>query len=207
MCSRSHPASAAMSGGVIFLVRHGETEWNLKRRIQGWRDSPLTATGLAQAKAIGRKLGTLPEAAGVPIIASPLGRARRTAEIVRAELGATRSLAWDERLREISGGSWDGLDRDEIEALRPGVFDGDGRHEWYFRTPDGETYDAFAGRIAAWLGDVAGRTVIAVAHGIVTRVLRGLYAGLPRAVALALPVPQDRIFRLAEGGIEEIAVS
>jgi probable phosphoglycerate mutase len=191
---------------VIFLVRHGETEWNLKRRYQGWGDSPLTATGLAQAEAIGRKLRTLPEAAGVPIIASPLGRARRTAEIIRTALGGAIPLTFDERLREISIGSWDGLDRDEIAALRPAVFDGDGRHEWYFRTPDGETYDEFAGRIAGWLDVVAGQTVIAVAHGVVTRVLRGLYAGLPHAVALTLPVPQDRIFRLAEGRIEEIAV-
>jgi broad specificity phosphatase PhoE len=192
--------------GVIFLVRHGQTEWNLRRRYQGWGDSPLTATGLAQAEAIGRRLRTLPEAAGVPIVASPLGRARRTAEIIRAALGGATPLSFDERLKEISIGSWDGLDRDEIAVLRPGVFDGDGRHEWYFRTPDGETYDEFAGRIAAWLDDVAGQTVIAVAHGVVTRVLRGLYAGLPRAVALGLPVPQDRVFQLAEGRIEEIAV-
>jgi broad specificity phosphatase PhoE len=45
-----------------------------------------------------------------------------------------------------------------------------------------------------------------VTHGVVTRILRGLYAGLPRAVAMRLPVPQDRIFRLAHGTIEEIAV-
>jgi probable phosphoglycerate mutase len=47
---------------------------------------------------------------------------------------------------------------------------------------------------------------IAVAHGIVTRVLRGLYAGLPREVALSLPVPQDVIWRLADGRIDEITV-
>jgi broad specificity phosphatase PhoE len=195
-----------MTAGVIFLVRHGETEWNLQRRIQGSGDSPLTATGLAQAEAIGRKLRTLSEAVGLPIVASPLGRARHTAEIIRTALGGTTPLTFDERLREISVGSWDGLDRNEIAALRPGVFDGDGRYEWYFRTPDGETYDKFAGRIAAWLDDAAGRTVIAVAHGIVTRVLRGLYADLPRVVALSLPVPQDRIFRLADRRIAEIAV-
>jgi len=85
-------------------------------------------------------------------------------------------------------------------------FDGDGRHEWYFRTPDGETYETFAGRIGGWLGEQAAGVRIVVAHGIVTRVLRGLYAGLPRAVALSLPVPQDRIYRLADGRIEEIAV-
>jgi broad specificity phosphatase PhoE len=93
-------------------------------------------------------------------------------------------------------------------VLAPGIFDGDARHEWYFRTPDGETYDDFAARIAAWLAeqDREGR-VIAVTHGIVTRVMRGLYAGLPRATALSLPVPQDRIFHLAQGTIAEIEIT
>ena len=92
--------------------------------------------------------------------------------------------------------------------IAAGIFNGDGYYEWYFTTPDGETYDGFAGRIAAWLAEVkAGKgPLIVVAHGVVTRVLRGLYADLPRAGALRLPVPQDRLFRLAAGAIEELAV-
>jgi broad specificity phosphatase PhoE len=191
---------------VILLVRHGETEWNRTRRIQGWGDSPLTPRGVAQAEAMGQALRALPEAEGLPVVASPLGRARRTAEIIQAARADLAPIRFDERLKEVSVGAWDGLDRGEIEALSPGIFDGDGRHEWYFRTPDGETYDEFAGRIAAWLADVGDQVLIAVAHGIVTRVLRGLYANLPRPVALSLPVPQDVIWRLADGRIEEIAV-
>ncbi|HXP03668.1 MAG TPA: histidine phosphatase family protein [Stellaceae bacterium] len=191
---------------MILLVRHGEIEWNLARRIQGWGDSPLTRRGVAQAEAIGRKLRELSESDGLPIVASPLGRARRTAELIQAARADLAPIRFDERLKEISVGAWDGLDRGEIEALAPGIFDGDGRHEWYFRTPDGETYDKFAGRIAAWLADAGDGAMIAVAHGIVTRVLRGLYAGLPREVALSLPVPQDVIWRLADGRIEEIGV-
>ncbi len=198
--------SGAVSGGSILLVRHGETEWNRTRRYQGWSDSPLTARGLAQAEAIGRYLCTHPDAAEATIISSPIGRARRTAEIIRECLGRSEPLRLDDRLRELSFGSWDGLGREEIAALVPGVFDGDGRHEWYFRTPDGETYDRFSGRIAAWLAETEGQRLIVVCHGVVTRVLRGLYAGLPRAVAMRLPVPQDRICRLADGRIEEIEV-
>jgi broad specificity phosphatase PhoE len=195
-----------MSGGVIYLVRHGETEWNRVRRYQGWSDSPLTERGLAQAEAIGRLLCRLPDAESAELVASPIGRARHTAEIIRDCLDRSESLRFDDRLREISLGSWDGLDRAEIAALRPGIFDGDNYHEWYFATPDGETYEGFAGRIAAWLAEAADRPLIVVTHGIVTRLLRGLYAGLPRTAALRLPVPQDRIFRLANGAIEEIAV-
>jgi len=196
----------SQSAGAIFLVRHGETEWNLMRRYQGWGDSPLTARGVAQAEAIGRLLRGLPEAAGAAVVSSPLGRASRTAELIQAVRGDLAPTIFDKRLREISIGSWDGLDRDEIEARSPGIFDGDGRYEWYFQTPDGETYDEFAGRVAAWLADRDHRTLIVVAHGIVTRVLRGFYAGLPRVVALSLPVPQDVVWRLADGGIEETAI-
>jgi broad specificity phosphatase PhoE len=126
-----------MARAVIFLVRHGETEWNRMHRYQGWGDSPLTARGVAQAEAIGRRLCTLREAGAAEIVASPIGRARRTAEIIRGQitadgLGRAASLRFDERLREISIGAWDGLDRDEIAALAPGIFDGDARHEWYF---------------------------------------------------------------------------
>ena len=188
---------------TIFLVRHGETEWNRARRYQGWSDSPLTARGIAQAEAIGQRLRALPEAADAEIIASPIGRARHTAEIIAQCLGRTAPVCFDERLREISIGSWDGLDRREIMVRMGARFE---EFEWYFVTPDGENYGGFARRIAAWLAAAGDDPLIAVSHGVVTRVLRGLYAGLPRTAALRLPVPQDRIFRLADGRIEEIAV-
>lgn len=186
---------------TIFLVRHGETEWNRDRRYQGWGDSPLTALGVAQAEALGRRLATIPEAAGADIVASPLGRARRTAEIIAERLGRTAPLRFDDRLKEISLGAWDGLDRREVKALMGARFV---EFEFYFQTPHGETYDVFAGRIASWLAEFGDKSLIVVCHGVVTRVLRGLYAKLPRAEALRLPVPQDRIFRLADGAITEI---
>ena len=190
---------------TIFLVRHGETEWNRTGRYQGRFDSPLTAGGVAQAEAIGMRLAALPEAADAAMVASPLGRAVRTAAIIAECLGHRAPPRIDERLRELSLGAWDGLDRAEIRRRAPALFIGPDRRNWYFRSPDGETYEAFAARLAAWLGDADERPTIAVCHGVVTRVLRGLYAGLPRQEALALPAPQDRIFRLAGGRIGEIA--
>jgi broad specificity phosphatase PhoE len=189
---------------TILLLRHGETAWNLERRYQGRFDSPLTERGAAQAREIGRRLAGLP-AAVAPIVASPQGRARRTAEIIRQELGYAGAVRIDERLRELTLGSWDGLTYGEIEARSPGIF-ADGP-EWCFRAPDGESYDALAARVGEWLVEQdEAAPIIVVAHGLVTRVLRGLYAGLPRAVALTLPVPQDRIYRLSGGAIEQLAV-
>jgi broad specificity phosphatase PhoE len=191
---------------TILLVRHGETAWNLERRYQGRFDSPLTERGAAQARAIGRLLAGLAAAVAAPIVASPQGRARRTAEIIGEELGSAGAVSVDERLRELTLGSWDGLTYGEIEARSPGIFD-DGGPEWCFRAPDGESYDAFAARVGEWLGEQNDAApIIVVAHGLVGRVLRGLYAGLPRGVALTLPVPQDRIYRLSNGAIEQLAV-
>lgn len=192
---------------TILLVRHGETRWNLDRRYQGRFDSPLTARGMAQARAIGRLLAALPEAAAAPIVASPQGRAYRTAAIIHERLRAVGPIAVDDRLRELSLGSWDGLTYAEIEARWPGIFAADGHHEWYFRSPDGESYEAFEIRLSDWLGALdRSRPVIVVAHGLVSRMLRGFCAGLPRDVALSLPVPQDRVFRLGDSTIYELAV-
>jgi broad specificity phosphatase PhoE len=196
------PKSRSMT---ILLLRHGETEWNRARRHQGRFDSPLTERGIGQARAIGVLLRRLPEAAAAGVVASPQGRARHTAEIVREQLHTAGELRTDARLRELTLGAWDGLTYREIEARSSGIFDGDGRSTWWFRAPDGESYDSFAARLGEWLGEQEEAVpVIVIAHGLVSRVLRGLYARLPPAVALSLPVPHDRIFRLSGGSVETI---
>jgi probable phosphoglycerate mutase len=189
---------------TLLLIRHGETQWNAERRYQGQLDSPLTERGMAQAQAIGRRLAELHEFESAPVVASPLGRARHTAEIICANR-RTAAFATDDRLREITLGSWDGLFRDEIDTRSPGIFKKHGPYEWYFHSADGEDYDAFRARLEAFLQDALTRpALIVVAHGVVSRVLRGLYAGLPREVALSLPVPQDAIFRLSGGMVQEL---
>jgi probable phosphoglycerate mutase len=192
---------------TLLLIRHGETEWNLEGRYQGHFDSPLTDRGVAQAEAFGRTLRNLPAFASAEVVASPLERARRTAEIICSRRPIS-SFRTDDRLREISLGSWDGLTRLELKASHPGIFDGDGRYEWYFRSPNGESYEAVVARITEWLSETnEGRAMVIVTHGIVGRVLRGIYAGLPRSVAISLPAPQDKMFLLSGGAIGEIPVS
>jgi broad specificity phosphatase PhoE len=191
---------------TILLIRHGETHWNRERRHQGRLDSPLTGRGIAQARALGTLLARLPEAAAAPVVSSPQGRARQTALIICRQLGGSRELRIDARLRELTLGAWDGLTYREIEARCPGIFDGDERAAWCFRSPDGESYESFAARLGEWLGEQQEASpVIVVAHGVVSQVLRGLYAGLPPLEALALPVPQDRIFRLSGASVAALA--
>lgn len=171
----------------MLLVRHGETQANLNRVYHGRLDSPLTERGVEQTQAIGRHLALQGDVKPFRIVASPQPRAQRTAEIIRECLGdGATAISPDDRLCEVSIGGWKGLNHQEIEKLAPGTFGGDGRYEWCFRAPDGETYEGFSTRVADWLREAADDpSLIIVTHGIVARVLRGLYAGLSRLAALS----------------------
>ena len=192
---------------MIYLVRHGRTEFNAEGRFQGHCDSALTPLGVAQAQRYGELLSRLiPDPANWSLVASPLGRAVATAEIIAGALGIATDFPRDPRLAEIGMGSWDGLTDFEIDLASPGARDGSTRYDFFFRAPDGEGYEAFAARLRSWLDEALAspRPIIAVSHGVAGRVLRGLYAGLDPAEALKLPAPQDAIFRLAEGRVERI---
>jgi len=128
---------------VIYLVRHGQTEFNRERRIQGHVDSPLTELGVRQAHAVGRLLRDLiREPMGWRIVSSPLGRAHATAQIVAGKLGGL-PVELDERLKEMSWGAHDGRLRSELEAEHPETF---GKTGWAFDAGSGETYEAVAER-------------------------------------------------------------
>ena len=187
---------------MIWLVRHGETEFNRDTRLQGRVDSPLTEFGLAQAGQVGRWFaGRVADPAGWTICASPLGRTRRTAAIIAEAAGLGHRLIVDDRLIELSIGAWEGKTRAELEALRP-EFAG---QPFFMRSPDGEPWDSAAGRIGAWLAEWAERAdhdVIAVSHAGAGKVLRAVYLGLSLDEARALDVPQDAVFRLHGGAVD-----
>ncbi|MFN3521714.1 MAG: histidine phosphatase family protein [Phenylobacterium sp.] len=189
---------------MIYLVRHGQTAFNRDGRLQGHVDSELTDLGLEQARRVGERLRALVgEEMGWRIVASPLGRARTTAEHIARALGGA-AVEVHAELTEVSFGAWDGRLREELRTEYPDAFSPTG---YMFTAPACETYEAVCDRLTAWLAGLEpepGRRVIAVSHGVSGRVLRGLYAGLSREAALALPVPQDAVFRLAGGLIERI---
>ena len=184
---------------MIYLLRHGQTEWNVVGRLQGAGDSRLTATGQRQARQVAALLAReIPDPGGFRLVSSPLGRAVDTARPVGAALGL--AVQTDARLRELSMGEWEGMTWEEVALATPGLLDGATPHDRYMRAPGGEGLAA-RGRLAEWLEQVDGPT-IAVSHGLAGRLLRGLYLGLDPAEALALPVPQDGVFRLADGRVE-----
>ncbi len=193
---------------MIYLIRHGETAYNVERRYQGQNDSPLTENGVRQATEAGRLLcALLRGASNFRIVASPLGRTKHTAELIAARLPNAPVITFDKRLMEIGCGHWETMTQPEIEAKYPGALDGVERWNWAFKAPGGEGYDAFAARLRAWLDDASRdpTPTIAVSHGVAGKVLRGLYAGLDPQQALQADAPQDAFFRLTDGNIDRLS--
>lgn len=193
----------------LYLLRHGETAWNLERRMQGSKDSSLTERGRAQAAAMGRALAA--ELAREPgptlFLRSPLGRARETALIVGREIGLDPTDWRDEpRLAELSYGHWEGFTWAEIEIDHPNALAAWRADPEGFCPPGGETHDALRRRSAEMLIDIAAsgvRTVV-VSHGVSGAVMRGLHLGLDARAMFVLEKPQDAFFRLLDGCEERI---
>jgi broad specificity phosphatase PhoE len=152
----------------LWLVRHGETDWNREGLFQGHADIPLNPTGLEQARATaaalvqsGRNFAAL--------YSSPLSRALRTAEETARLLAMPVRL--DERLREINQGEWTGKNYRMIVAEFGDPKKADGVHETiHSRAPGGESVAEVAARIACAASDIAsqhpGQAVLIFSHGL-----------------------------------------
>ncbi|PHY19787.1 histidine phosphatase family protein [Caulobacter sp. BP25] len=190
---------------MIYLCRHGQTFHNREGRLQGRIESDLTPLGQAQARAMAALLDDLAPAAERAywrLVASPLRRARHTAEAIGERLGL--GVDFDERLVEIDVGEWSGRLREEVRGENPHLH---GDDAWGFYAPGGETYEVMTARLGAWLAEQTAepeRRLIVVSHGVAGRLLRGLYAGLSKEETLRQDIPQDAVFRLASGRIERI---
>jgi 2,3-bisphosphoglycerate-dependent phosphoglycerate mutase len=176
-----------MSETVLTLVRHGETEWNAAGRIQGHLDIPLSATGLAQAAAIGRRLGG---EAFDAILSSDLERALQTARpIVRLP---EQTILRDARLRERHLGVLQGLTGEEAAIRQP--------HAWgafKARSPEaalegGETLVEFSQRVVGVIEELlrvhAGSRLLLVTHGGVLDAAYRHVTGMPLSALRNFPI-------------------
>jgi len=101
-----------MNDRLLVLVRHGQSEWNLKNLFTGWKDVDLTEQGVAEARAAGRKL----KAQGLKFdvaYTSALKRANRTLDLILAEMGQTVPIVRDQALNERDYGDLVGMNKDD----------------------------------------------------------------------------------------------
>jgi broad specificity phosphatase PhoE len=149
----------------LYLIRHGQTDWNVEGRYQGQTDQPLNATGRAQAEALAQQLAPLRFEA---VYSSNLLRAVETAQIVAVALGLTVQL--DPRLREINQGEWEGQLVADIARLYRTAWADRTHNPLLARAPGGESVAEVAARLADAAGDFARRhpagPVLVVSHGL-----------------------------------------
>ncbi len=186
----------------IWFLRHGETDWNAAKRIQGQRDdSRLTPRGEREARTaavlLARALGE--RGAAIPIHASPLTRVRQTLAHVLTALGRPESaVRFDPRLMERSFGIWEGESAASMHASIG--LDASAEPERYFhwRPESGESLADVCARVESFLNDLSGPAVI-VAHGGTFRALSHLLCGVSAAQAARLKVRQGGISHLHDG--------
>lgn len=153
------------------VLRHAATQWNADRRLQGLTDTPLSAEGEAEAR--GWRLP--PPAVGWKRLASPLQRARRTAELLQPSAPVTI----DSALREMSFGTWEGRTVAELRAIVGAAFIEAENKGLDFQPPGGESPRAAMARISRWAAGIAmaGQPVAAVSHKATIRALLALATG------------------------------
>ncbi|MCA1440588.1 histidine phosphatase family protein [Ensifer sp. IC4062] len=190
---------------LVYMVRHGQTDWNAESRLQGQKDIPLNETGRRQATGNGVALAEIlgREANNFDFVASPLGRTRETMERLRHAMGLDPlSYRIDDRLKEVSFGDWEGYTLPELKRQVPQRIAERRVAKWDFIPPgqDAESYEILSWRVGAWLRGVM-RPTVCVTHGGVIRVLFKLLGEMSADEAAASAIPQDRLLKIADGTI------
>ena len=148
---------------MIFVVRHGETEWNAVNKVLGRTDIPLNNKGMEQAYELARSLKDLK----IDIfLCSPLCRARQTADAISNETGIRYKI--DDRLIEQDFGKFEGVNR----------FDGgyqEAKREYFARYPGGESYFDLAARVFPLIKELDGANALLVTHGGICRIIRNYF--------------------------------
>jgi probable phosphoglycerate mutase len=207
-----------MSDTILILLRHGETDWNRERRIQGRIDTPLNDEGLRQARAAARRLAAEADGSGATpgsvrspggptarptaMVSSDLQRCRQTAEPIAGALGIDCVL--EPRLRERAFGAFEGRTPAELRRDQPLLYE-----RWQRRDPDfdadgGESLRVFADRIRSVLDELAaahrGGTLVVVTHGGVLDVVHRIARGMPLEAARNFDLPNASLNRLRFDG-------
>ncbi|EGR2893784.1 histidine phosphatase family protein [Vibrio parahaemolyticus] len=187
----------------IFVLRHGETEFNADKKLQGHCNSSLTSKGSDQARRVGTTLKQYVENRPFRVYSSTLGRALQTSQIVCEELNYSyENLNKEPRLKEFSLGEWKQRTIPSLEQEIPNLL---AQNDWYLQAPNCETYESVRERLSSWLSDVAhDEDIVVVSHGLTGIVLRGLLLGMDYTQVWQQDLPQDAFFIIEDGRITRV---
>ncbi|MCI0476117.1 MAG: histidine phosphatase family protein [Anaerolineales bacterium] len=184
----------------LLLIRHGETDWNNEARVQGHSDTPLNANGVAQARQLAVRVAA--EETFAAMYASPLARARVTAEIVAQQCGVTPIL--DDRLKEQMLGEFEGLTDAEFTQRFPGALAAWRADPIRCPIPGQETRDAFQRRVQSFLEDLRARHADGMRVAIVTH---GGTIGMMLATLIGLDIGKRFPFWFDNASLSHVDLS
>lgn len=177
----------------LYLMRHGQTDWNRDRRVQGQMESELTELGRAHAARQGEILAGLALPEGIRAFCSPQRRTRQTAEIALG--GAGLEPVFDARLKEVHMGGWEGRMWADLLAENPAL---KGDVFAACLASDGETEADMRARVGDFLEMLEGPAVV-ISHGIALTFLRGIVLGASLAEMAAMERAQGVVIELRDG--------
>ena len=185
---------------TLYLIRHGETDWNAQQRLQGRQDIALNATGHQQAINVGACLSWLNlNVAQLDFFSSPLCRAQQTMCLLRQQLGlAQQAYHTDDRLIEISFGRWEGLSWQAIRQQDPEGYQAYAANPLEQLMPDGENYRQVFARVANFVQSRQ-RDSLIVAHSVVLKAFLAVAGGVAEQQVPELHMPQNRILIMRQG--------
>jgi len=173
---------------IVYLIRHGETDWNIQGRYQGQADPPLNSAGIAQSE----ELAALLAGEKIDLIySSPLKRALQTAEILSRRLSVEVIL--DPRLVEIHQGDWQTRLRSEIEVLYPKLLNDWETSPWEVSPPGGESLAEVQRRVKAAMDDILEhhprQRIAIVSHRIPIALIKVKYRGMDKETVRKIDLP------------------
>lgn len=184
----------------LYFVRHGQTEWNAIRRMQGQWNSDLSELGIDQAHGNGRFL------AGQEIehlVASPLTRTQQTAGIINEYLGLEIHL--DDRIKEWDCGDWSGEMWDEVSKKWPAEFAAWQADPYHYRGPNCENYPDMIARATPFLEQLLAspfNRIAIVSHGMIGRVMVSILLNHSQDQMFEYGQANDTIFHATDTGDE-----
>ena len=179
----------------LFIMRHGETEWNVAGRMQGRLDSALTEQGRNQADLNG---GLVKALGGVDVLlVSPSGRTRETAYIVNSHTQVR--MEFFEELMERDCGLWSGMAVTDVEARFPQAWAERELDAFNFRPPEGENLSDMLHRARGFLEELyvsKHESVGLVTHGVMSKVILNFFLSLSEAETVKVRHPNELVYRL-----------
>lgn len=180
----------------LYIIRHGETEWNKEMRLQGWNNSNLTQYGVENAEKLSQRLKDIDFDY---IYSSTQRRAIETANIIKGERDT--EIIQLEGLREIGFGSWEGMKIEDINLKYNNEYNTYINKPHLYRPVDGESFQELFSRVKDSLERILskkGENILIVCHGVTIKALFSIIKGIPLEEFYKIPIYPGTALNICE---------